>query len=187
MHPPGGKAEKKVHYSGRHLRFCTVGHWEYVERTRAASAVVVAALTPAGEVVFVEQYRPPVGANVLELPAGLVGDGPEGSAEDPVEAARRELLEESGFTAAHWEFATKGPISPGLSTESIHLLVAGELKRANDGGGVHGEEEITVHLVRLEQAHPWLEERRAGGLLVDPKVYAGLFFLLARQGGRRGG
>lgn len=171
---------RKTHYAGRHLRFRTVGSWEYVERTRARNAVVIAALTDAGEVVLVEQYRPPVGRPVLELPAGLVGDGEGEEQEQAIAAARRELLEETGFTAREWSKVTSGPISPGLSTEMVDLLVAKGLERVEGGGGVDGEEEIAVHLVPLAEAHQWLEARRAKGVLVDPKVYAGLFFLLKR-------
>ncbi len=177
MHPTDGAPGKEVHHTGRHLRFCTIGHWEYIERTRAESAVVVAALTPEREVVLVEQHRPPLQGQVIELPAGLVGDD---GAEEALEAARRELLEETGFEAANWQFVTTGPISPGLSTETIHLLVATGLTRRNGGGGVHGES-IRVHLVSIAQAHPWLEARRSEGKLVDPKVYAGLFFLMTQD------
>ena len=76
---------------GTYLRLVKRGHWEYAERTNAGSAVIVIALTPEDKLLFVEQFRIPMNAATIEMPAGLVGDL---DANDTMEAAaRRELLE----------------------------------------------------------------------------------------------
>jgi len=71
-----------------------------VERVNARAVVVIVPLTAERRLLFVEQYRAPVGRKVIEFPAGLVGDEPGREQEDLIEAARRELLEETGYRAA---------------------------------------------------------------------------------------
>ena len=75
-------------WRGKFLEVKKDGRWEYVSRTRGISAAVILAID--GEhVILVEQYRVPLGARCLELPAGLVGDEEEG--EEAGKAAIREL------------------------------------------------------------------------------------------------
>ena len=67
---------KQTLYEGQWLRLVRIGHWESCERTHAQGmAVIVIAVTPADEVLFVEQHRIPLGARTIEMPAGLVGIG----------------------------------------------------------------------------------------------------------------
>ena len=96
--------------------------------------------------------------------------------EPHVEAARRELIEETGFEAGLIEALTQGPSSSGLTSETVTLFLATQLRRVGEGGGV-GHEGITVHEVPLPQVHRWLEAKSKSGVLVDPKVYAGLYFI----------
>jgi len=167
---------------GRFLRLVRRDGWERVERPGVRGIVVIVAVTPAGELLLVEQYRPPVDGRVIELPAGLVGDE-EAHRDEPLEAAaQRELREETGWDATAFERLSAGPPSAGLSTEVITLLRAVALRRTGDGGGVGGEQ-IRVHAIPLDQVPSWLAAREAEGLLVDPKVWAGLWF--ARQAAER--
>jgi ADP-ribose pyrophosphatase len=169
--------EKELIHEGKHLRFVRKGHWEYVERVRADLAVVIAAVTEEGNVLFIEQHRPPIGRNAIELPAGLVGDESHFTNEQALAAAKRELLEETGYEAEELEIVAEGPISPGLSNEMIALVVARKLRRIHAGGGVDSEN-ITVHEVPLKDARGWLmEKEKSGAVAVDPKVYSGLYFL----------
>ena len=62
-------------HAGRHLRLVERNGWEFVERPGVRGIVVVAAVTPGGRLLLVEQRREPVGTRVVELPAGLAGDG----------------------------------------------------------------------------------------------------------------
>ncbi|MCX7034356.1 MAG: NUDIX hydrolase, partial [Arenimonas sp.] len=96
---------------GQYLRLVKRGHWEYAERTNAGSAVIVIALTPEDKLLFVEQFRVPMNAHTIEMPAGLVGDL---DAHDTMEeAARRELLEETGWQASEVKVLMVGPTSSG--------------------------------------------------------------------------
>ncbi|MBP6310169.1 MAG: DNA mismatch repair protein MutT, partial [Arenimonas sp.] len=58
-------SEKKIIYEGKFLRFCQQNHWEFAERTHAGSAVIIIAKTPQNNLLFVEQFRIPLGANTI--------------------------------------------------------------------------------------------------------------------------
>jgi ADP-ribose pyrophosphatase len=167
---------------GRFLRFVVRDGWEFADRVGITGIVGIVAVTDDRKLLLVEQHRPPVGGAVLELPAGLVGDEAGTEHEDLVDGARRELLEETGFEAANWEVVASGPTSPGTTSEIIALLLATELTHVGPGGG-HGAESLTVHEVPLDDAEAWLCEREKTGVLIDLKIYAGLWF--ARCPGRK--
>lgn len=169
---------KELH-AGRHLRLVVRNGWEFVERPGIHGIVIVVAVTPDGRVLLVEQWREPVGANVLELPAGLAGDAESPRDEPLEEAARRELVEETGWDAAEMERLTTGPPSAGVTSEIVTFFRARGLTKAGPGGGVDGEV-ITVHEVPLAEAEAFVSRREAGGVLVDPKVFAGLWFARRR-------
>lgn len=173
--------EPRTVWEGRFIAVRARGRWEYVDRRPGALAAVIAARTDDGRVLFVEQYRPPVAAPVIEFPAGLVGDNPHVAGEQAIAAAKRELLEETGYEAEHWREVARGPVSPGMSTEIIALFVATGLHRVNAGGG-EAEESIVVHEVPEGRVHAWLDEQQQRGCLVDPKIYGGLHFLAALRG-----
>lgn len=160
-------------HEGDYLRLLRRGHWEYVERTNSHGVAVIVAVTGAGELLLVEQYREPVARRVIELPAGLVGD--VGENETLLEAARRELLEETGYAAGEIEIACSGPVSAGLSNEVTTFCIARGLERAGPGGG-DATEDITVHAIPLIEADTWLRTR-PGDIAVDPKIYTGLYLL----------
>ena len=163
-----------IHFRGRFLGLKERGGWEYAFRTNASGVVVLVPVTDAGELVLVEQYRIPVQSRVMELPAGLVGDNGDFD-EDFKIAAQRELLEETGFRAASLDELLTSPSTPGLSDEIITIYYASGLERVGPGGGDHNED-ITVHLVPLENAPEWLQTRLAEGIMLDPKIFAGLFW-----------
>lgn len=169
-------------HAGKFLALIKEGHWEYAERTNATGAAVILAVTAERKLLLVEQYRIPVHARTLELPAGLIGDEPGSNDEAHAEAARRELLEETGYQAGHIAALTHGPASGGLTSETVTLFLATQLCRVGAGGGV-AHEEITVHEVPLPDVHEWLETKAQLGVLIDPKVYAGLYFIWRTQSG----
>src|SRR5579863_1041719 len=92
--PGGGTASREV-----------VGH---------RGAVAIVARDHAGRVVLVRQWRHAVGRAVWEVPAGTREEG-----EAPDATARRELAEETGYTASRWTELGHGPVSPGYSSEQI--------------------------------------------------------------------
>jgi ADP-ribose pyrophosphatase len=161
-------------FEGKKLNVLTRDDWEFVERKKGKSAVAIAAVTPQGKLLLVEQERKPLGARVIELPAGLVGDEDQQESEEAT--ARRELEEETGYTCQSMTFMSRGPSSPGITSELISFFVAEGLRKKSEGGGVEGEE-ITVHEVPLDQVQDWLLEREEAGTMIDIKVWAGLHFL----------
>lgn len=160
---------------GRHIRLVRRRGWEYAERPGITGIVAILAVTDENRLILVEQYREPVRKSVIELPAGLAGDVDSHEPERLVTAARRELLEETGYQAAGFEYLTEGPPSAGLSDEIITFFRAVGLRRMGAGGGV-GRERIQVHEPALSDAAAWLQDASARGLLIDPKVYTGLYF-----------
>lgn len=62
-----------------------------------------------------------------------------------------------------------------MSDEIVTIFFASGLERVGQGGG-DGDEDITVHHVPLESAPQWLDARMTEGIMVDPKIYAGLFW-----------
>ncbi len=161
----------RVLHEGEFLRLLRRGHWEYVERTNAHGVAVIVAVTEANELLLVEQYRWPLERPVIELPAGLVGD--VGGDETLIDAARRELEEETGYRAAHMSELASGPTTAGLSNEITTFCRADGLARTGPGGG-DDTETITVHPVPLAGLRGWLDAQSARAA-IDPKLYAGLW------------
>ena len=87
----------------------------------------VLALTDDGEAILVEQYRYGVDRVLLELPAGMIDQG-----EDPAEAARRELTEETGYAARQWDALGRLAVEPGRHTNYGHVFVARGCHRTGD-------------------------------------------------------
>jgi ADP-ribose pyrophosphatase len=163
--------DSSVAWQGKHVHIKQQGKWEFVSRNTQRPAVGIVAIHDDGRVVLVEQFRPPVGESLVELPAGLAGDVLGAEDEALLIAAQRELQEETGYTAAHWQQLITGYSSPGLTDESVCLFLARGLSKTHDGGGVEGES-IQLHEIPIDQVIPWLAKRNQG---VDIKLLAGLF------------
>ena len=166
----------KILGKGKYLQLCKQGRWEYVERVNALGAVVICGLTKQQAVVLVEQFRPALERRVVEFPAGLIGDKADFSEEDAEAAGRREFLEETGYEAEEFTLLTEGPPSSGLSNEMITFYLARGLKKVSGGGG-DASEAIELHTIPLKSIDTWLDEKAGEGILIDPKVFAGLYFL----------
>jgi ADP-ribose pyrophosphatase len=165
MRPERALLEELV-WEGRFIAAKRKGTWEYVSRTRGVSACVILAVHE-GQAILVEQYRVPLGAMCLELPAGLIGDEEQG---ESVEAAAiRELEEETGYRAERMIDLGRFHASPGMSSEGFTLLRADRLTRVGDGGGVAGED-IIVHHVPLDQVPAFAAAKRAEGCAMDVKL-----------------
>jgi ADP-ribose pyrophosphatase len=177
------EGERRVVWQGKHLEVVVDRGWEMVARRRITGIVCLVPLTPSGEIVLIEQERRPVGRRVIELPAGLVGDEPGQEDESLESAAARELEEETGYRAERVERLFDGVVSAGLSDESIAFYLASGCRRVGPGGG-DGSEDITVHVVPLDEALGWIEaRRRTCGVTADVKMLAALHFWAARMPG----
>lgn len=172
--------DQAIHlHQGKFLSLSSVNGWEFCHRHGVTGVAVIVATTSDNELLLVEQYRPPVDANVLELPAGLVGDEVQFDGEDVVTAAGRELEEETGYQPGQIEPVMYGPTSAGMSSEIITILRATQCHRVGPGGGVDGEN-IIVHPIALDAVDGWLASRHEAGQLIDPKVFAGLWWALTK-------
>jgi ADP-ribose pyrophosphatase len=167
--------QETTHYKGRYLSLVEREGWEFASRSNASGVVALIALTAREEIVLVEQYRKPVDAHVIEIPAGLIGDHADPD-ESALTAAARELEEETGFAATGLKILMECPSSAGMSDEVISFVLATGLRRVGPGGG-DDSEDIRVHLLKLHKADEWLSAQQAAGKSVDPKVYAALYWL----------
>lgn len=158
---------------GKFLELLKEGRWEYVRRVNANGAVMIVAVTEDGELLLVEEYRVPLHALTIGLPAGISGDEGE---ESTLQSARRELEEETGYRADAWTYLFTGSSSPGLTTEMVSFYLAEGLHQISEGGGV-AHENITVHRIPLPLVHGWLMDQTGQGKVVDPKIFMGLYFL----------
>lgn len=176
---PMAESKPEVLFESRYLRLLRRGTWEFAQRVRATGVVIIAAATPEGKVLLVEQYRPPVNCRVIELPAGLAGDVAGAEDEELIEAARRELLEETGYEAATLRHVCDCTTSAGLTDETAAVFVAEGLVKVAAGGGDESED-ITIHEVPLAEIDAWLEGKIAAGCLIGTPVYVGLYLLKNR-------
>jgi ADP-ribose pyrophosphatase len=154
---------------GRRVRRDVAGH---------PGAVAIVALDDEGRVLLVRQWRHPAGRALLEIPAGTLDRDPAtGAIEDPGEAARRELEEETGCRAGRWELLADFWTAPGFATERMFLYLATKLEPAVDGR-LDPDEDEALELVR----RPWRDAVAAAerGDIRDAKSLVGLLWLARR-------
>jgi ADP-ribose pyrophosphatase len=169
-------APVEVLYRGKYLTLAHRGGWEFVARNNPQGAVIIIAVTPDDTVLMVEQFRVPLQSRTLEFPAGLIGDLADTADENWADSARRELLEETGWEASDIESIMAGPSSAGMTTEIMRFVRASGLRRVHAGGG-DASEDITVHEIPRDRIAAFVLEKMQHGYAIDPKVYAGLYFL----------
>jgi 8-oxo-dGTP pyrophosphatase MutT (NUDIX family) len=139
-------------------------------------AVAVAALDEDGAVTLIHQYRHPIGRRLWELPAGLI----DKAGEDPVEAAKRELVEEAGLSAARWETLVDVAASPGFTDEVVRVYLARDLSEVDRE--MLGEEEADLVMrkfplaeaVRMALAGELVNGSTVGGVLAAHAVLSGV-------------
>ena len=113
-------------------------------------AVCVVPVLDDGSIIFVKQYRYAVGSVLYELPAGKL-DHPN---EDPLDCAKRELSEETGYEAAEWQKLTSIVTTPGFTDEVIHIYLARGLKKFDQ----HTDEDefIDIEAIKPEEVRRML-------------------------------
>ncbi|RVQ67192.1 NUDIX hydrolase [Croceicoccus ponticola] len=160
--------DEHVMWEGQWIVAKKRGRWEYVSRARSIRAAVILAIDD-GHVLLVEQFRTPLARPCIELPAGLIGDGDNADEEHALDAAGRELEEETGYRAAELIDAGEFFSSPGMVTESFTLVIARGLTKVGEGGGTH-HEDIVVHRVPLNGVERFVADRRAEGKAIDVRM-----------------
>lgn len=147
--------------------------WEMVKRKTHGRIFAVAAVTPEKELVLEKIFRIPCDSYVLELPAGLRDK--DGETEE--EAARRELLEETGYAADHLELLIAGPFNAGMLEDELAIYLGVNARKVQESR-LESAEDIEVVLAPLEKLVERLESEREAK--VDVKIPAVLPFLKKR-------
>ena len=168
MSDPDAEKPEEIVWQGKFITTKRRGRWEYVGRSRNIRAAVILAVED-GHVLLVEQYRVPLGRNCLELPAGLIGDDEGADGESDLDAAGRELEEETGYRAARLENLGTYYSSPGMVSESFTLVRASQLAKVGEGGGTDSED-ITVHRVALTHLEQFIAAKREEGCGIDVRL-----------------
>jgi ADP-ribose pyrophosphatase len=127
--------------------------------------VNVVPVTTSGEVVFVRQHRFGTQSDSLEIPGGLIDPG-----ETPLDAARRELEEETGFTATRWEALSWTFPNPALQGNRLFMFVARGCERTAEVS-LDPLEDCRVELVRYESLPALLERGEVRHALVLVALY----------------
>ena len=156
--------ERQYLYKGRILNLALQGNLEVVEHAEAVAVIV----EEDGKLLFVRQYRPAVGCETLEIPAGLVDPG-----ETPEQAALRELAEEAQLTG-ELHFLTGFYLSPGFCDEKLHLFRATHIREAY--AEPDHDEAITVEWHNPRQV---LRNARDGRIQISASALAGILFHLS--------
>jgi ADP-ribose pyrophosphatase len=124
---------------------------EIVRHPGAAAVIAIA----DDRLLVVEQYRKPLGRMQVEIPAGKLEPG-----EDPMETARRELEEETGWRAERLEPLYSFYTSPGFADEKVYLYAAYGLVPGNRAPDE--DEHLNVDMITYEQAERYIREGRIG-------------------------
>jgi 8-oxo-dGTP pyrophosphatase MutT (NUDIX family) len=135
-----------------------------LEIIRHPGGAAVVALDNENRVCLLRQYRHVAGGWLWELPAGKLDAG-----EPPLDTAQRELEEEAGLRAGHWEPMGKIVSSPGIFTEIVHLFLARNLIHVPANPETH--EIIEVHWIPFTEALAWAQANE----ITDAKTLVGLF------------
>ncbi|HET7030966.1 MAG TPA: NUDIX hydrolase [Candidatus Limnocylindrales bacterium] len=183
--------DSRVLHRGRYLEFRV----DTIERTDGSrherdiaahpGAVAIVAIDDADRVVLVRQWRVPAGGPLWELPAGGLDPDPQtGRTEDPADAARRELEEETGFRAREWRHLASFWSAPGFTSELMHVFLATDLSAAgpDDRRGPEADEHLRVGWRPFVDALAAVER----GEIRDAKSVAGLLWV-AHERASRGG
>ncbi|WP_297628256.1 MULTISPECIES: NUDIX domain-containing protein [unclassified Nocardia] len=137
------------------------------------AAVAVAAVDEDDNVVLINQYRHPIGRRLLELPAGLL----DKLGEDPLEAAKRELAEETGLAAREWSVLVDIALSPGFTDEALRIYLASGIYETEQPEPELEEADLQVLRVPLAEAM----RAALAGEITNATAVAGVTALIAAR------
>jgi ADP-ribose pyrophosphatase len=171
--------DKRTVWEGNFLRTINISYrgrsgdirtWEAVERLNCSGIVTIIPVSCEGDILLVRQFRPVLGSYVVEFPAGLNDRN-----ESLRDAARRELIEETGYNAEEIIFLAEGPISSGLSSELLTVFLARNITPATDllkqQYPPDESEDIEIIKIPLSSLYECLHDFQVRGDFVDLKIY----------------
>ncbi len=135
---------------------------EYIEHP---GAVLIIGVLDSGELLMERQYRYALRRDMIELPAGKIDPG-----EAPLETAKREFREETGYTASEWRHVATIHLAIGYSDEHIEIFLAKGLK--HEGANLDEEEFLEVITLPLATALDWVRQAK----ITDAKTISGLLW-----------
>jgi ADP-ribose pyrophosphatase len=168
--------KQEIVFNGGHIKVRVdrviepAGHEATREIVVHSGAVCIVAKPTDGEVLLVRQYRHSTGGELLEIPAGGLDPG-----EDPLDAARRELEEETGYRAANIVLRAAFWTTPGFTTEYMWLYEATNLTRTQINPDE--DEVIEVDVVKVEDAIRMIDD----GRIQDAKTILGLLRIFGKR------
>lgn len=156
---------KKFQFEVKELRLPNgaQGEWECIRHPGGALAVPI---THDGKLVLVRQYRFAVKSRLLEFPAGTIEKG-----ENPETTIKREIQEETGYSAKKWQNLGKFPLAPGYSDEFIYAFLAQELEKLPQPPPQDDDEDIEVVLMTPDE----FEKLAMTGNEIDAKTITSYF------------
>jgi len=119
-----------------------------------------------GKMLVVEQYRKPLGKSQVEIPAGKLDKG----GEDPLEAAKRELEEETGYKSDHLQYICSYYTSPGFADEIMHMYFTDRLERSEMN--LDEDEFLVCEEITLDEALAMIRDGRISDAKTIMAVYA---------------
>lgn len=147
--------------NGRQTTFTIVEH---------PGAVAIVPVHPNGDVVLLRQFRPTIGEEIYEIPAGTIEKG-----EAPLATAKREIIEETGLKAKKWEKIAEFYTAPGFCTELMHVYVARGLSPASAEGDA--DEILRPVRMSIDAALKLIRSKK----IRDAKTIAGLLIYHGSQ------
>ncbi|WP_100407062.1 NUDIX hydrolase [Bacillus solitudinis] len=139
------------------------------EIVKHPGAVAVIPVTKEGKIVLVRQFRKALDKTIIEIPAGKLEKG-----EEPLECAKRELEEETGYKSESLKFIVSFYTSPGFADELIHLYFTEDLEQGT--ANTDEDEFLDVLEVTIEEAESLIEDQR----IHDAKTVYAVQFLKMR-------
>jgi ADP-ribose pyrophosphatase len=163
---------RKIIYKGKVFN-TIVDDVEYESGNRSIREVaehpggaVIFAAFPDHSVILIKQHRYPIDKYIYELPAGKLDPN-----ETPLECAKRELEEETGYKANEWQKLTAIYTTPGFCNEQLHIFLARDLYPAENGRNLEeGEQTMTVEILPLQEIINMIEKQT----IVDGKTICGI-------------
>jgi ADP-ribose pyrophosphatase len=142
------------------------GNYLIREVAEHSGGAVIFAVFPDEKIILIRQHRYPINKFIYELPAGKLNPN-----EDPLDCAKREFEEETGYKANKWQKLTAIYTTPGFCSEQLHIYMAQDLYPAENGRNLEeGELTMTLEILPLEKVIEMIKNQE----IVDGKTISGV-------------